>query len=188
MPLLIRLGSVISAYSTKQFFEYISNLEDTEQKVRRGERLTPANNIVSLAVALRDNEMVNISLNEDLEKTENNLASTASKENRFSKLNFKEKLKTKGKPKRRRKQLTFKKTHQDHSKNKRVKTSCTTPNSGRSLIQPNVNLANIDPPNKKIIHNSLPPRNCHSSFTIPNLTAEYPANKSTEIFKWPELS
>ena len=38
MTLLIRLGSVISAHSTKQFLEYISNLEDIQQKVRRGER------------------------------------------------------------------------------------------------------------------------------------------------------
>ena len=108
--------------------------------------------------------MVNISPNEDLGKPEqpdieNNLATAASKEIRFSKLHFKERLKTKGRAKRRSKQLTFKKTHQDHSKNKRVKSSCSpSSSSDRSPIQPNINLVNIDPSNKNIIHNSLLPR------------------------------
>lgn len=197
MPLLVRLGSVISAHSTKQFLAYISNLEDIEQKVRRGESLVLMNdNNVDLPESPTDIAVEQFSPNENSEQPqsvrEKHPPTVPPNGNRFTSITFKEGLKTKGRPKRRNKQLTFKRTQRDQPKSK------SAPLKSDSLpIQENVNNSNnIDFTNSTSTNISFPARQYSviknefptpfsSSYIVSNLTSEQSTSQSTEAFKWP---
>ena len=122
MPFLLKLGNLISVHGTKSFMEYMGEVELAEQRVRRGQNIFPKS-------AQRSDEVDNIEHEETEEDAEEQSEEEQTVEsdvvvsdgNRFRSLKMKERVKTKGRPKGKSKQLTFNKTSHDR-KGKEPKT------------------------------------------------------------------
>ena len=142
---MLRIGNLVCAHSTKKFFEYMREFEKIENYVRRGDSIfdellkietndTPAvNEVENLSEAeaegievnsndLPESEPTQHSDKEDdvdsLDSTVPETPSVADRVERFENLLMKEKLKTKGRPPKKTKQLTFNKTAADKAAKK----------------------------------------------------------------------
>lgn len=144
-PILLRIGSLISAHSTNQFLGYVEELEEVERKVRRGQSILintdhvagiPADNTTlgdpgsipvvpsthGITIDREHATMVSTDAVSYTTEPTDSVPSTVgnsdipistTSSSRFSNLTFKERLTTKGRPKKRSKQLSFKKTKMD---------------------------------------------------------------------------
>ena len=143
MPILIKIGNLISCHPTQQFYSYLDDLNEFEKSVGRGLRyvkttsnFTPEGHSISHATRTTmndENETSPTSVDatgtvssktvvETLNVTNVETASNSShaeNANRFRSLSFKEGLKVKGRPKRKSKQVSFKRTSVDLKKKKK---------------------------------------------------------------------
>ena len=117
MPILMKIGNLISCHSTNQFYQYLDDLDDFERKIRRGKRLhsvrgNPSENIDIQPTSLSE------TVSTEVEEPENNegiadtvvvsrvsvdnedTGMTSENRGRYSNIAFKEKLKTKGRQKK----------------------------------------------------------------------------------------
>ena len=121
MPVLLRLGNLVSVHGTKVFLDYMDEIEIAEQRVRRGQkifskyqRLEMENtDDVNQATEQGNKENVEEQHMEDQQTVEIESGENIDGGNRFKSLKMKEKVKTKGRPKGKSKQLTFNKTAHD---------------------------------------------------------------------------
>ena len=56
MPMLVKIGNLISCHSTNQFYQYLDDLGNFEKKVRRGQRLNSRDNDSSAETMPNDDE------------------------------------------------------------------------------------------------------------------------------------
>ena len=143
MPLLVRIANIASVFGTNQFLEYFEDLQNVERKMRKGVK------IYSLAEKDNNKEIdndgdsggsVDANNNEDgdeptdqgnLEELDDTVPQEDSQDSqtsldsgsKFRALVFKESIKTRGRPKKKSKQVTFNKTALDRKQNKRVASS-----------------------------------------------------------------
>ena len=142
MPIMMSIANLISLHPTRKFYEYISEFEKIENHIRKGESIFDDFND---ATELSDtSEVDNRDVEDEIENeilqvpgqrevlqeptkdgnitNENcSLDSTLPQSSRFKSLFMKEKVKTRGRPKRKTKQLTFNKTAVDRKSKKIVK-------------------------------------------------------------------
>ena len=139
MPILTNLGNIVSCHSTKSFLNYVDEFKQIENLVRKGKSLVSKHDVHNTAheenlrctttVGQTSNDIEfdiksvndeNIPPNHAISDTQPATVSSPSNGEPSSeyKLKFKESLKTKGRPKKRSKQLSFNKTPLDKKKNK----------------------------------------------------------------------
>ena len=130
-PILTTIRNLVSCHSTKQFLDYVEEFRRIEKLIRNGKVLLNNNPIRPES---NDENDENVENNENVENDENNEnaenvenvetiidvgtsnpPSNAEPTSRY-KIKFKEGLKSKGRPKKRSKQLTFNKTNIDKKK------------------------------------------------------------------------
>ena len=124
MPILIRLGNLVSVHGTKVFLEYLAEIEEVENRVRRGQKILGKNNRLEASnheVVPPQEDLERLATNRDI--NEESVDGTESDEagdggNRFQDIRMKERVKTKGRPKGKSKQITFNKTAHDKKKQK----------------------------------------------------------------------
>ena len=142
MPILLKIGNLISKHSTNDFYGYIEDLEDFEKAIRRRQRYR-----ISSSMSAAEEEEISENLtnpasssttdtctspgpssststsqpsNADVNDLEHD-SSQDSDPNRFHNITFKENLKRKGRPKKATKQVSFRKTRHDQPGNARVR-------------------------------------------------------------------
>ena len=127
MSKLIKIGNLISAHNTTDFYNYLDDLENWEKSIRKGMRLHK-HSLVSNNVGSQNESSDNIgpalqchqvSLNSNTvdpsplvspEQRPLNSDTVSPSPSRFQGILFKEQLKIKGRPKKRSKQVSFRKT------------------------------------------------------------------------------
>ena len=133
MPILVRIANITSVFGTKQFLEHLGDLRIVEKKLRRGSRIYPTTDKTGsgeeYAQKMMDNNNNNGHMEEvgvdAIETYENDaLEDTIPQESsqdsgdsnsKFAPLKFKESVKTRGRPKKKNKQVTFNKTALDRA-------------------------------------------------------------------------
>ena len=157
MPILTTIGSLITLHPTKRFYEYLSEFEKIENYVRKGETIFEdydgAASIDSQEPSDTNDteneedvttEAANEPIDDDgqmeidpgAERTDD-LDDTLPQSSRFSNLKMKDKVKTRGRPKRKTKQLTFNKTAADRKLKKTVQRANKTKKSTKNFIDDN---------------------------------------------------
>ena len=125
MPQLLRIGNLVCAHSTKKFLEYLTEFEKVENYVRKGDCIFEELELVDAGVDENETEVLveqappynnedeNVEHELSLDSTVPETPSVSERVSKFANLMMKERLKTKGRPKRKSKQLTFNKTAAD---------------------------------------------------------------------------
>ena len=129
MSRLLTIGNLVSLHPTKKFYEYLSEFEKVENLVRRGAPIfDDFNEVLELDENIEGDDLNMNDMNEgraEDQATENievdELDTTVPQKSRFSSLIMKEKVKTRGRPKRKTKQLTFNKTAADKKSLNKIK-------------------------------------------------------------------
>ena len=159
MPILLKIGNLISKHSTNDFYGYIEDLEDLEKAIRRRQRYRISS---SMSAAEEEENLAHppsssttdtctspgpssSNLTSQPSNTEVYLehdSSQSSDPNRFHNITFKENLKRKGRPKKANKQVSFRKTRHDQPgkarerkvTNKRKKKSNANSNAFKDMV------------------------------------------------------
>ena len=140
MTILNKIANIVCQHSTNQFYKYLEDFEKIQNYVRRGDTIfeevnyeATADDLAPINTEYDDTEVertdTEVDINENNTENvveeittvqeQNLLDLTLPQATRFSTLQMKEKVKTKGRPKGSSKQLTFKKTVAD----RKVKTA-----------------------------------------------------------------
>ena len=124
MPVLLRLGNLVSVHGTKVFLNYLTEIEEVEKRVRRGQKILGKKVIddvsdheVDTASGERENQDSIIEATEEATIVQDS-SETGDDRNRFRDIRMKERVKTKGRPKGKSKQITFNKTAHDKEQKK----------------------------------------------------------------------
>ena len=131
MPVLVNIGNLASCYSSNQFLEYVEEFKKIESLVRKGKGILKedAENEFSEEIDLpQDSGVYPSTLNEQesgvcIHSQENTSPSNTEPASKFNR-KFKESLKSKGRPKKRTKQLIFNKTSFDKRKKTTTGSRC----------------------------------------------------------------
>ena len=134
VPTLMTIANLVSIHPTKKFFEYLSEFEKIENLIRRGETIFDEFEVVPDVTDTNEQDVTEddlsgvdqvpaelqaieeAELDTGEEFSEESLDVTLPQKSRFAGLVFKERVKTRGRPKRNVKQLTFNKTVDRKSK------------------------------------------------------------------------
>lgn len=126
MPVLLRLGNLVSVHGTRVFLDYLTEIEEVEKRVRRGQKILGRQIIAEVSdhevdIASEKGENHD-NINEATEEAtfEQDSGETSNVGNRFKDIIMKERVKTKGRPKGKSKQITFNKTAHDKKQKKPV--------------------------------------------------------------------
>ena len=131
-PILLRIGSVISAHSSNQFLKYIDELNHIERRIRRGESILdltidanhdtspPAvdvanNNLPCENIQSTPPNVPAVSADSDAISTVSQTATSS----KFANLSFKTGVTTKGRPRKSKKQVSFRRTQVDKQPSKK---------------------------------------------------------------------
>ena len=139
IPKLTNIGSLIAQHPTKKFYEYLSEFEKIENFIRRGDSIfdddyeveipNPDGTVESIDEENNDVDVVRNQAQETPIEGDNVSSSVENlvppQKSRFSALQMKEKVKTRGRPKRSSKQLTFNKNAADRKKDELSKKDKT---------------------------------------------------------------
>ena len=122
-PITLRIANFISLHGTEQFYKYRDEMEEVEKKIRRDVRVfnvhnnnsndTSEENIKTFEVLdefITETQSSESNINDLVPVEENTDDETSSPNSRFTKIIFKEAVKTKGRPKRKKRQVNFKRT------------------------------------------------------------------------------
>ena len=151
VPTLMTIANLVSIHPTKKFFEYLSEFEKIENLIRRGETIFDEFEVVPDVTDTNEQEVTEddesgvdqvpaelqaieeAELDTGEEFSEESLDVTLPQKSRFAGLAFKERVKTRGRPKRKVKQLTFNKTAVDR-KSKPPRRAKKTKKSAEDFI------------------------------------------------------
>ena len=152
MPILLRIGNMISSHSTKNFLHYLDSLNELEKKVRRGQNVLPLiENIIpdleNCDVGNVGSEISNVdpesvqeeTVQEILEAGSVHPPSSLSGQGRFADIAFKESLRTKGRPKKRSRQFVFNTGKADRIGKKSKKKDSLSAKAKQNITRKKVN-------------------------------------------------
>ena len=112
MPLLLQIGNLVCAHSTKTFYDYLTEFEKVENYVRKGDSIFDELEINDAEVNANETEVpveqtppdniedVNVEHDPSLDSTVPETPSVSERVSKFANLMMKERLKTEGRPKR----------------------------------------------------------------------------------------
>ena len=144
MPILIKIANIASLCGTKQFFEHFEDLQSVKKRLRRGNRIYPLTDKEDLPNVVDDNNnfgevertvnsedaVMDVSTNadDDLDDTVPQESSQDSGEtiSKFASLKFKDAVKTRGRPRKKSKQVSFNKTALDRVGKRKKQVRKTT--------------------------------------------------------------